>query len=95
MATFPPTTPIDPRSATETSIAELAEMVLEVSGTESRIRHCAHPDSIGHEEGDPQRRSASGALARELLGWTPQVPLLEGLRRTWAEDFVAQVRPGG
>jgi dTDP-D-glucose 4,6-dehydratase len=30
----------------------------------------------------PRNRVAANGLARELLGWTPQVPLREGLRRT-------------
>ncbi|MDX9793897.1 MAG: SDR family NAD-dependent epimerase/dehydratase, partial [Kiritimatiellia bacterium] len=31
---------------------------------------------------DPKRRKPDIALAQELLGWTPEVPLREGLART-------------
>ena len=31
---------------------------------------------------DPQVRQPDISLAREILGWEPQVPLREGLRRT-------------
>ncbi|MBV8399033.1 MAG: hypothetical protein JOZ17_09870, partial [Acetobacteraceae bacterium] len=40
---------------------------------------------------DPQRRCPDIALARRLLGWSPTVPLREGLRRTIA--FYAASRP--
>jgi UDP-glucuronate decarboxylase len=41
-------------------------------------------------EDDPTQRRPDITLAQERLGWTPQVPLAEGLRRT-ADWFVARL----
>ena len=48
----------------------------EVTGSSSEIVYEALP------EDDPQQRKPDITLARELLGWSPEVALREGLQRT-------------
>ena len=63
----------------EFTILELAENVLALlPESRSRITYRELPMD------DPQRRKPDIALARELLGWTPVVPLAEGLRHAIA-----------
>ena len=61
---------------------ELAETVQEVTGSSSEIVYEALPVD------DPKQRRPDIALARELLGWAPEVSLREGLRRTIEESGV-------
>ena len=68
--------PVNLGSATEISIADLAELIAKVTGFEGRfVWDPSKPD------GQP-RRSVDGSKARELLGWSPSVDIEEGLRRT-------------
>ena len=55
---------------------ELAETVKEITSSSSEIVFEALPVD------DPKQRRPDIALARELLGWSPEVPLREGLERT-------------
>ncbi len=56
----------------------LAGLVLEVTGSSSKITHEPHPvDDPGHPQPDI-------TLAPELVDWEPEVPLREGLERTAA-----------
>jgi UDP-glucuronate decarboxylase len=61
---------------TEYSILQVAQMVQELTGTDSRITFKALP------EDDPKVRRPVIDKARQLLGWEPQVDLREGLKRT-------------
>ena len=58
------------------TIRELAELVIELSGSKSRLVHCPLP------EDDPTQRKPDIALAREKLGWEPKVKLRDGLVKT-------------
>ncbi len=70
------TGPVNLGNPEEMSILELANLVIELTGSRSKIEHHpARPD-------DPVRRRPDIALAREVLGWKPTVSLLDGLRRT-------------
>ncbi len=60
----------------EFTIQELAEMVLEETGSASEIDYRPLPTD------DPKARRPDIAVARTVLGWEPRVPLREGLRRT-------------
>jgi dTDP-glucose 4,6-dehydratase len=60
----------------EFTLMELAKTVIEVTGSRSEIVHEALPTD------DPQVRQPDITLAREVLGWEPQVSLREGLERT-------------
>ena len=68
--------------ATETSIADLARMVVEVSGSSSQIVFESYEAHFGPGFEDTRRRVPSSDRATELLGWTASVGLADGLRRT-------------
>jgi dTDP-glucose 4,6-dehydratase len=68
--------PVNVGNPNEFTLLELAETVLEVTGSRSEILHEALPTD------DPQQRRPDITRARELLGWEPDVDLREGLRRT-------------
>jgi UDP-glucuronate decarboxylase len=57
---------------------ELAELVVGMVGSRSRIVHRPLP------ENDPKQRQPDISLAQELLGWKPRVALKEGLVSTIA-----------
>ena len=78
------TSPVNIGSTGEFTIAELAELVLEVTGSSSELVHEPLPVD------DPTQRRPDITKARELLGWEPQVLLRDGLERT-AEDFRARM----
>ena len=59
----------------EFTILELAEAVIRVSGSESKIVYEALPID------DPQVRQPDITRAREVLGWEPEIDLEGGLRR--------------
>jgi UDP-glucuronate decarboxylase len=61
----------------EFTIEELAKTVLEVTGSTSAITYEPLPQD------DPTQRQPDISLAREKLGWEPQVQLREGLARTY------------
>ncbi|MFF0273525.1 UDP-glucuronic acid decarboxylase family protein [Streptomyces sp. NPDC094447] len=67
----------------ERTVAELAELVLAMTGSASEVRH--HPLPVD----DPVRRRPVIDRAREVLGWEPEVDITEGLRRT-VEYFAAR-----
>ncbi|MET0728435.1 MAG: NAD-dependent epimerase/dehydratase family protein [Acidimicrobiales bacterium] len=71
---------------TEQTIAELAELVVEVTGSSSRIVYEPRPVD------DPTQRQPDITKARELLGWEPTVELRDGLERT-AAYFRTKLRP--
>jgi UDP-glucuronate decarboxylase len=64
----------------EQTIRELAELVKEQTGSSSPLVYEPLPQD------DPIRRRPDIARARGLLGWSPVVPVAEGIRRT-IEDF--------
>ena len=68
--------PVNIGNPNEFTLLELAEAVIEVTGSRSEIVYEALPTD------DPQVRQPDITLARELLGWEPKVELREGLRRT-------------
>jgi dTDP-glucose 4,6-dehydratase len=68
--------PINIGNPNEFTLLQLAEAVIEVTGSRSEIVYEALPTD------DPRVRQPDIALARELLGWEPEVELLEGLART-------------
>jgi dTDP-glucose 4,6-dehydratase len=68
--------PVNVGNPNEFTLLELAQAVIEVTGSRSEIVHEALPTD------DPQIRQPDIALAREVLGWEPTVQLLDGLSRT-------------
>lgn len=70
------TGPINLGNPDEFTIMELAELVLELTGSKSEIQFEPLPKD------DPVRRRPDITRAKNLLGWAPKVPLREGLRKT-------------
>jgi dTDP-glucose 4,6-dehydratase len=68
--------PVNVGNPDEFTLLELAKRVVEVTDSRSEIVYEALPVD------DPQVRRPDITLAREILGWEPQVDLLEGLKRT-------------
>jgi dTDP-glucose 4,6-dehydratase len=72
--------PVNIGNPAEMTLLQLAEAVIEVTGSKSEIVYEALPVD------DPQVRQPDITRARQLLGWEPEVGLEEGLRRTLASD---------
>ena len=72
------TGPINIGNPNEFTMLELAELVLEVTGSSSGIVHEPLPVD------DPRQRRPDITLAGDRLGWKPQVELRDGLERTAA-----------
>jgi dTDP-glucose 4,6-dehydratase len=68
--------PVNIGNPNEFTLLELAQTVVEVTQSKSEIVFEALPTD------DPQVRQPDISLARELLGWEPEVTLRDGLRRT-------------
>jgi UDP-glucuronate decarboxylase len=88
--------PVNLGNPDEFTLLELAEAVLRVTGSSSEIVFEALPVD------DPKVRQPDITRARQVLGWSPQIPLEEGLRRTVAasghpaasRDATWEPRPG-
>ena len=79
MATPPEVTgPVNLGNPEEITIATLAETIVRLTNSRSRIVFMPLPGD------DPQQRQPDIAKARELLGWQPKVGLEDGLTRTIA-----------
>src|SRR5437660_5772353 len=74
--------PVNIGNPDEFTLLELAETVKEVTGASSEIVFEALPVD------DPKQRQPDITLARELLGWSPEVSLREGLQRTIEESGI-------
>ena len=68
--------PINIGNPVEFTMLELAELVLELTGSQSQLVYEALPAD------DPLQRCPDITLARQLLKWEPTVDLREGLRNT-------------
>ncbi|MGO9890144.1 MAG: UDP-glucuronic acid decarboxylase family protein [Solirubrobacteraceae bacterium] len=68
--------PVNIGNPDEFTLLELANTVIEVTGSKSEIVYEALPTD------DPQVRQPDITLARQILGWEPKVSLREGLERT-------------
>lgn len=68
--------PVNLGNPTELTISELAEKILSVTNTKSRIVSKTLPQD------DPTRRCPDIRIARKALSWEPKVSLDQGLERT-------------
>jgi UDP-glucuronate decarboxylase len=68
--------PINLGNPSEFTIRELAELVVKITGSRSRLVYRPLPQD------DPRQRRPDITRARELLGWEPRVQLRSGLGRT-------------
>jgi UDP-glucuronate decarboxylase len=68
--------PVNIGNPGEFTILELAQLVLELTGSKSKLVYKPLPAD------DPTQRQPDITLARQHLGWEPKVPLREGLAKT-------------
>jgi UDP-glucuronate decarboxylase len=80
------TGPINIGNPVENTMLELAEAVIKVTGSRSKVVHMPLPKD------DPKKRCPDITKARTLLGWEPQVRLAEGLKSTmeWYKSKLEQ-----
>jgi UDP-glucuronate decarboxylase len=82
--------PVNLGNPDEFTIRQLADLVLEQTGSKSKLVYKPLPAD------DPTRRRPDITLAKRHLGWQPKVPLREGLARTieWFRSIdLADYRP--
>jgi UDP-glucuronate decarboxylase len=79
------TGPVNIGNPSECTVLELAERIVSLARSKSRIVFAPLPSD------DPARRCPDIQLARAMLGWAPRVPLEEGLLETIAY-FDARLR---
>jgi dTDP-glucose 4,6-dehydratase len=75
--------PVNIGNPDEFTLLELAETVIEVTGSRSDIVYEALPTD------DPKQRRPDISRARDLLGWEPTVKLRDGLQRTIEQAGIA------
>jgi UDP-glucuronate decarboxylase len=78
--------PINLGNPTEFTMRQLADLVLELTGSRSKIVHRPLPQD------DPRQRRPDISEAQRLLGWRPAVSLKEGLTKTipYFEELLAR-----
>jgi dTDP-glucose 4,6-dehydratase len=74
--------PVNVGNPDEFTLQELAETVIQVTGSSSEVVYEALPTD------DPKRRKPDITLAKQVLGWEPTIALREGLQRTLDESGV-------
>ena len=72
------TGPINIGNPGEFTILQLAETIIDLTGSKSKIIHMTLPGD------DPRQRRPDISKAKELLNWEPVTPLREGLKKTIA-----------
>ena len=70
--------PVNVGNPGEFTMRELAELVIELTGSSSDIISVALPPE---RDGDPLQRKPDITLATEILDWTPTISLRDGLQR--------------
>jgi Nucleoside-diphosphate-sugar epimerases len=70
------TGPVNVGNPGEFTIRELAEKVIQLTGSKSKLVFKPLPQD------DPRQRKPDITLAKKLLNWEPKVPLEEGLKKT-------------
>jgi dTDP-glucose 4,6-dehydratase len=68
--------PVNIGNPDEFTLMELAEKVIEVTGSDSEVLHEPLPTD------DPQVRQPDISRAKEVLGWEPETGLTDGLKKT-------------
>jgi dTDP-glucose 4,6-dehydratase len=80
--------PVNLGNAEEFTVAEFAQLVLRLTGSDSPVEHLPLPVD------DPTRRCPVITRASQVLGWEPQVTVEDGVRRTieWFRSRPEEVR---
>ena len=81
--------PVNLGNPDEFTLLELAEIVKQATGSTSEVVHEALPTD------DPRQRKPDITLAQQLLGWSPEVSLQEGLERTIEQSGIELLVGGG
>lgn len=81
--------PVNLGNPGEFTVRELAEQIIALTGSSSRIVYRPLPTD------DPRQRRPDIMLAKRELGWEPQIALVEGLKQTIAYFERQLVRPTG
>lgn len=83
--------PVNLGNPVEFTIRELAEMVLDLTGSRSKLEFKPLPSD------DPTQRQPDIALAKKVLDWEPKVKLAEGLKKTIAyfDEFLGGQKSAG
>ena len=84
------TGPVNIGNPGEFTIRQLAEQVIDLTGSKSKLVFMPLPQD------DPKQRQPNIGKAREILGWEPEVRLRDGLTRTIAYfDGMLSHKPAG
>lgn len=81
------TGPVNIGNPGEFTMLELAQLVIEVTGSKSKIVHKPLPQD------DPKQRRPDISVAQQELDWQPSVPLRQGLEKT--ADYFDQLLKNG
>lgn len=78
--------PVNIGSEEMISINDLARMVIEISGKNLSIRNVPGPEGV-------RGRNSDNTLIKKMLEWSPEQPLIEGMRKTyvWIDHQVRSV----
>jgi dTDP-glucose 4,6-dehydratase len=78
--------PVNIGNPAEVTVLDVARLVIRLTGSRSEVRFIARPTD------DPAVRCPDITLARDKLGWEPEVDAEEGLRRTidWFRNSVGR-----
>ena len=81
-------------TGTEVTIGELAEKIIQIIGRPVQIEN--DPERMRPGKSEVMRLLSDNSLARNMIGWQPEVPLEEGLRQTvdWVEKHLQNYRVG-
>ena len=77
--------PVNIGNPGEFTMNELANEVAKAVGKDIKIKHLPLPQD------DPKQRQPNIGRAKSLLGWSPKIPLAEGLQKTVAY-FVQKIK---
>ncbi|MFC1878365.1 GDP-mannose 4,6-dehydratase [Chloroflexota bacterium] len=80
-------------TGSEVSIGELANTIIDLVGRPVSIE--IDPARLRPAKSEVQRLLSDNSRAKEFLGWTPQVPLREGLKQTitWIRENLGRFQP--
>jgi len=84
------TGPVNLGNPVEFTIRQLADLVIDLTGSSSKIVARPLP------EDDPKQRCPDISLAKDLLGWSPKIQLSDGLVKTieYFERLLSQAKAG-
>jgi UDP-glucuronate decarboxylase len=68
--------PVNIGNPVEITMIDLAEKIIELAGSKSKLVKKPLPND------DPKRRKPDISLAKEKIGWSPQIPWQEGIKKT-------------